>query len=308
MKKIENIVDTIGNTPLVYLNNLNKELDAKIAVKCEYFNPLSSIKDRIANAMILDAVKSGKLVPGGTIIEPTSGNTGLGLAFVSAAKGYKCILVMPDTMSNERIMILKALGAKVVLTEGEKGMKGAIDKASELLALTDNSYMPNQFSNPANPAIHYKTTGPEIWEATGGKVDIFVAGVGTGGTITGTGKYLKEKNAKIKIVAVEPETSAVISGESPGPHKIQGIGAGFIPAVLDKSLLNMTVKVGNEDAGEFARRLARREGLFAGISAGANICAAYSLAKKKENKGKLIVTVLCDTGERYLSTWLYQDI
>ncbi len=307
MKINQDITKTIGKTPLVFLKNINKELEANIAVKIEYFNPLSSIKDRIANAMIEVAERDKKIHPGGVIIEPTSGNTGVGLAFVAASKGYKCVLVMPDTMSNERMMILRALGAEVVLTEGLKGMKGAIEKANELLKTTDNAFMADQFSNPANPEIHYKTTGPEIYDATDGKIDIFVAGVGTGGTITGTGKYLKEKNKNIKIAAVEPETSAVISGESPGPHKIQGIGAGFIPDVLDTSLLDMIVKVGNGDAGEFAHRLAHEEGIFAGISSGANVCAAYSLAKKQENKGKLVVTVLPDTGERYLSTWLYQD-
>mgnify|MGYP000896170722 FL=1 len=308
MKMVNSITECIGNTPLVKLNRIAGSLPGDIAVKCEFFNPVSSVKDRIALAMVEAAEKSGQLKPGGTIIEPTSGNTGVGLACVAAAKGYHCILVMPDTMSIERVMILNALGAKVILTEGAKGMKGAIDKAEEILSSTNNAVMPGQFNNPANPDIHYRTTGPEIWEATDGKVNAFIAGVGTGGTVTGVGKYLKEKNKNIKIIAVEPSASPVLSGGQPGPHKIQGIGAGFVPEVLDKSLLDAVVKISHEEAGHFAKRLATEEGIFVGISAGANLAAAYRLAENPENEGKLVVTVMCDTGERYLSTWLYQDI
>lgn len=308
MKMLNSITECIGNTPLVKLNRIAGSLPGDIAVKCEFFNPVSSVKDRIALAMVEAAEKSGQLKPGGTIIEPTSGNTGVGLACVAAAKGYHCILVMPDTMSIERVMILNALGAKVILTEGAKGMKGAIDKAEEILSSTNNAVMPGQFNNPANPEIHYRTTGPEIWEATDGKVNAFIAGVGTGGTVTGVGKYLKEKNKNIKIIAVEPSASPVLSGGQPGPHKIQGIGAGFVPEVLDKSLLDAVVKISHEEAGHFAKRLATEEGIFVGISAGANLAAAYRLAENPENEGKLVVTVMCDTGERYLSTWLYQDI
>lgn len=308
MKMVNSITECIGNTPLVKLNRIAGSLPGDIAVKCEFFNPVSSVKDRIALAMVEAAEKSGQLKPGGTIIEPTSGNTGVGLACVAAAKGYHCILVMPDTMSIERVMILNALGAKVILTEGAKGMKGAIDKAEEILSSTNNAVMPGQFNNPANPKIHYRTTGPEIWEATDGKVNAFIAGVGTGGTVTGVGKYLKEKNKNIKIIAVEPSASPVLSGGQPGPHKIQGIGAGFVPEVLDKSLLDAVVKISHEEAGHFAKRLATEEGIFVGISAGANLAAAYRLAENPENEGKLVVTVMCDTGERYLSTWLYQDI
>ncbi len=308
MKMLNSITECIGNTPLVKLNRIAGSLPGDIAVKCEFFNPVSSVKDRIALAMVEAAEKSGQLKPGGTIIEPTSGNTGVGLACVAAAKGYHCILVMPDTMSIERVMILNALGAKVILTEGAKGMKGAIDKAEEILSSTNNAVMPGQFNNPANPDIHYRTTGPEIWEATDGKVNAFIAGVGTGGTVTGVGKYLKEKNKNIKIIAVEPSASPVLSGGQPGPHKIQGIGAGFVPEVLDKSLLDAVVKISHEEAGHFAKRLATEEGIFVGISAGANLAAAYRLAENPENEGKLVVTVMCDTGERYLSTWLYQDI
>lgn len=309
MSKILNsITEYVGNTPLIKLNKITKKIKADIAVKCEFFNPLSSIKDRIALAMIEAAEKDGKIKKGGTIIEPTSGNTGVGLAFVAASKGYKCILTMPDTMSQERMMILKALGAEVVLTEGRKGMKGAIEKAESLAKNKSNSFMPQQFENPANPDVHYRTTGPEIWNDTDGKIDIFVAGVGTGGTITGTGKFLKEKNPEIKIVAVEPTGSPVLSGGNPGPHKIQGIGAGFIPKVLEPNVIDEIITVGHENAGKFARKLALDEGIFAGISSGANLCAAYKIGKKKENEGKLIVVVLPDTGERYLSTWLWSDV
>ena len=306
-KLYQNIRECIGNTPLVVLNKISEGLFGKIALKCEFFNPLGSVKDRIALFMIEDAEKEGKLKPGGLIVEPTSGNTGVGLAFVAASKGYKCILVMPDTMSAERVQILKALGADVVLTAGSKGMKGAILKAEEIVSETAGAFMPQQFKNPSNPKAHYMTTGPEIWEACGGKVDFLVAGVGTGGSLSGIGSYFKEKNPNIKIVAVEPEGSPVLSGQPSGPHKIQGIGAGFIPDVLNKSLIDEIIKMRHEDAGEFSLRLAREEGIFVGISAGANVCAAHRIASREDSKGKLIVTIGCDTGERYLSTWLWQD-
>ena len=300
-----NILDSIGNTPLVKLNKLSKNLFADVKVKLESKNPMGSVKDRIALAMIETAEKDGSLQPGATIIEPTSGNTGIGLAFVSAVKGYKLILTMPETMSLERRKLLEIMGAELVLTPGDKGMKGAIYEAEKLVNEIPGSYIPQQFNNPANPAVHYATTAKEIWHDTNGNVDIFVAGVGTGGTITGIGNFLKEQNPNIKIIAIEPKGSAVISGEEAGPHKIQGIGAGFIPEVFDKKIIDDVIIVDSDDAGEISRKLAKEEGILCGISSGANVWAALQLAGKEENKGKQIVTIICDTGERYLSTWLF---
>lgn len=308
MSKIyENIIETIGNTPLVKINKIAGDSKAIILAKIESFNPLSSVKDRIGIAMIEEAEKEGKINKDTVIIEPTSGNTGVSLAFVCATKGYKLILTMPETMSIERRQLLKIFGAELVLTEGAKGMRGAVEKANELAAATKNSFVPQQFNNPANPEIHRKTTAVEILNDTDGKVDIFVAGVGTGGTITGVGEVLKKQNPDIKVVAVEPKASAILSGEMPGPHKIQGIGAGFIPEILNINVIDEIIKVSNEDAGEIARRLAKEEGILAGISSGAALWAAIEIGKRKENEGKTIVVILPDSGERYLSTWLFQE-
>ena len=309
MKTFEKITDLVGGTPLLKLTNYGEEkgLDATIYGKLEYFNPAGSVKDRSAKAMIDDAEEKGALKPGSVIIEPTSGNTGIGLAAIAAARGYKIILTMPETMSVERRNLLKAYGAQLVLTEGAKGMKGAIAKAQELAGETPNSFIPSQFTNKANPAIHYKTTGPEVWEDTDGKVDIFVAGVGTGGTVSGTGEYLKSKNPNVKVVAVEPAGSPVLSEGTPGPHKIQGIGAGFVPDTLNTEIYDEIIKVENEDAFETGRLLAKKEGLLVGISSGAAVWAATELAKRPENKGKVIVALLPDTGERYLSTPMFAE-
>ena len=301
------VTKTIGRTPLVKINKLTQGLSATVLAKLEFFNPLSSVKDRIGVAMIEAAEREGRLKKGAVIIEPTSGNTGIALAFVAAAKGYRIILTMPDTMSVERRQLLKIFGAEVVLTEGAKGMKGAVDKAEELVKNTPNSFMPQQFNNPANPQIHRQTTAEEIWNDTQGQIDFFVAGVGTGGTITGVGQVLKKRNPNVKIIAVEPLDSPVLSGGKPGSHKIQGIGAGFVPEVLDRKIIDEIIKVSNEDAGGIARKLARQEGIFAGISSGASMSAALEIARSKDAAGKTIVAVLPDTGERYLSTWLFEE-
>ena len=309
MRVYQKITDLIGGTPLLELTNYEKanELNTKIYAKLEYFNPAGSVKDRIAKAMLDDAEEKDLLKPGAVIIEPTSGNTGIGLASVAASRGYKVILTMPETMSVERRNLLKAYGAELVLTEGAKGMPGAIAKAKELAEQTPNSYIPSQFTNPANPAVHLKTTGPEIWADTDGKVDIFVAGVGTGGTLSGVGAYLKSQNPNVKVVAVEPATSPVLSGGKAGPHKIQGIGAGFVPDTLNTDIYDEILPVQNEDAFATGRALARREGVLVGISSGAAVFAAAQLAKRPENAGKVIVALLPDTGERYLSTPMFAD-
>lgn len=309
MKIYKKATELIGNTPLLELGNYEKAhgLEATILAKLEYLNPAGSVKDRIALAMLDDAESRGLLKPGSVIIEPTSGNTGIGLAAVAAARGYRIILTMPETMSVERRSLLRAYGAELVLTEGAKGMKGAIAKAQELAAQTENSFIPGQFTNPANPRAHRETTGLEIWRDTDGKVDIFVAGVGTGGTVTGVGEYLKAQNPDVRVVAVEPAGSPVLSGGASGPHKIQGIGAGFVPDTLNRAVLDEILPVENEDAFAAGRELARREGVLAGISSGAALHAATVLAKRPENRGKVIVVLLPDTGDRYLSTPLFSD-
>jgi cysteine synthase A len=306
MKIAENITELIGNTPLIRINKLNKDGKAEIAAKLEMFNPLSSVKDRIGLSMIDAAEKQGLLKKDSVIIEPTSGNTGIGLAFVAAARGYRIILTMPETMSIERRKLLAALGAEIVLTEGPR-VRDAIAKAEELVSLTPNAFMPQQFKNPANPEIHRKTTAEEIWRDTDGRVDIFVAGVGTGGTITGVGEVLKSRKPSVKIVAVEPLGSPVLSGGQPGVHKLQGLGAGFVPDVINMKIVDEIVKVQESDAGLVSRRLAKEEGILVGISSGAALWTALEIAKRDENKGKLIVVILPDSGERYLSTWLFEE-
>ena len=303
------VTQTVGNTPLIQLNRIGKGLPGRVVVKHEGFNPFNSVKDRIGTAMIDDAIGKGALKPGMVIVEPTSGNTGIGVAYAAVARGYRCIFTMPETMTLERRHLLRALGCRVVLTEGPKGMKGAIAKAEEILAeLGKKAWMPRQFDNPANPAIHYRTTGPEIWKDTDGKVDIFVSGIGTGGTITGAGRFLREKKKAIRIVAVEPNESPVLSGGAPSPHKQQGIGAGFIPSILDTKIYDEVIRVTNDDAIATARRLAREEAIFAGISSGSITWAALQLASKKENAGKLIVSIIADFGERYLSNPVYAEL
>jgi cysteine synthase len=308
-KIYQDVTETVGNTPLIRLNRIAAGLPATIAVKHEGYNPFDSVKDRIGAAMIDDAEQKGRLRPGMIIVEPTSGNTGIALAYVAAVRGYRCVFTMPDTMTIERRNMLRALGAKVVLTEGPKGMKGAMARAEEILSrLGDRAWMPRQFDNPANPAIHYRTTGPEIWADTGGQVDIFVSGIGTGGTITGAGRFLRERKPKIRIVAVEPNESPVLSGGQPSPHRQQGIGAGFVPSILDTKIYHEVIRVTNEDAIATARRLAREEGIFAGISSGSITWAALRVASRPENAGKLIVSVVCDFGERYLSNPVYTEL
>ena len=306
MAKVNSIIELIGNTPLVRINKLN-DSEAVVYAKVESFNPLSSVKDRVALNMVESAEKDGKLRKGSVIIEPTSGNTGVGLAYVAAVKGYRVILTMPETMSVERRKLLAALGAELVLTDGKAGMKGAIEKANEIAAQTPGSFIPQQFENPANPEAHIQTTGPEIWKDTEGKVDIFVSAAGTGGTVTGVGTFLKSKNPNVQIVAVEPDTSAVLSGKPAGPHKIQGIGAGFVPKIYNPEVVDEIYLTNDVKAGNIARRAAKEEGLLVGISSGAALEAALTIAKRPENKGKTIVALLPDTGERYLSTWLFES-
>ena len=305
---LDDITQAVGNTPLVRLNRLAKDLPGDVAVKVEFYNPANSVKDRIGTAIVDAAEAAGELTPGGTIVEGTSGNTGIALAMVGAARGYRVILTMPETMSAERRVLLRAYGAQIVLTPGTEGMRGAVEKAQEIVANTENAILASQFSNEANPAIHYKTTGPEIWEATDGKVDIFVAGIGTGGTISGSGKYLKEQNPNIKVVAVEPKDSPLLSEGRVGPHKIQGLGANFIPETLDRGIYDSVTAVSGDDAMRTSRQLATQEGILGGISSGAAVWAALEEAKKSENKDKLIVAVVPDFGERYISTALYEDI
>ena len=307
-KILNSIVEATGQTPLVKLNRLDEGLPGNVAVKLEFYNPAGSVKDRIGRAIIDAAEKSGALKPGGTIVEGTSGNTGIALAMVGAARGYRVILTMPETMSAERRVLLRAYGAQIVLTPGTEGMRGAVEKAKEIVATTENAILASQFSNEANPAIHYNTTGPEIWEATDGKVDIFVAGIGTGGTISGTGKYLKEQNPNVKVVAVEPKDSPLLSEGRVGPHKIQGLGANFVPDTLDRGIYDSVTPVSTEDAMRTSRLLATQEGILGGISSGAAVWAALEEAKKSENKDKLIVAIVPDFGERYISTALYEDI
>lgn len=307
-KILNSIVEATGQTPLVKLNRLDEGLPGNVAVKLEFYNPAGSVKDRIGRAIIDAAEKSGELKPGGTIVEGTSGNTGIALAMVGAARGYRVILTMPETMSAERRVLLRAYGAQIVLTPGTEGMRGAVEKAKEIVATTENAILASQFTNEANPAIHYNTTGPEIWEATDGKVDIFVAGIGTGGTISGSGKYLKEQNPNVKVVAVEPKDSPLLSEGRVGPHKIQGLGANFVPETLDRGVYDSVTPVSAEDAMRTSRLLATQEGILGGISSGAAVWAALEEAKKSENKDKLIVAIVPDFGERYISTALYEDI
>ena len=302
------VTELIGNTPLVKLNRVTEGLPGNVIAKLEFYNPANSVKDRIGNAIIDAAERSGELKPGGTIVEGTSGNTGIALAMVGAARGYKVILTMPDTMSQERRVVLRAFGAELVLTPGADGMRGAVDKANEIVANTDNAILASQFANPANPAIHEATTGEEIWEATDGKVDYFVAGVGTGGTVTGAGRTLKKHNSEIKLVAVEPKASPLLTEGTAGPHKIQGLGANFVPEVLDQELLDEIIAVTNEDAIEVSRKVAAAEGILGGISAGANIKAALEIAARPESEGKNIVVIVPDFGERYVSSILYEDL
>jgi cysteine synthase len=305
----KDITETMGETPLIELNRIGAGLPARVVVKHEGFNPFNSVKDRIGTAMVDDALRDGSLRPGMVIIEPTSGNTGIGIAYAAVARGFRCVFTMPETMTIERRNMLRALGCRVVLTEGPKGMKGAIARANEILAkLGNKAWMPRQFDNPSNPAVHYRTTGPEIWDGTNGAIDIFVAGVGTGGTITGAGRFLREKKPGIRIVAVEPAESPVLSGGEPSPHKQQGIGAGFVPSILDTKIYQEVIQVTNDNAIAMARRLAREEAIFAGISSGSITWAALQVAGRPENEGKLVVSVICDFGERYLSNPVYTDL